>query len=345
MWDAPLHRAALLELVVERRLKRRRGQAEAWDDLATMSWTRRTSRQDELELADLRRAEVEEVLGRVWPGWRSVAATLDAEGLPPSPRGLAILEDRQRQAATPGPFPTQRNQHTAAASVGPHSKAVLTPQRRQALGEVDLTRDGIVRLRPHRGLALRRDGVIHDPAVWISVLGELALPERALKAGLELVGSRPELVLLIENLGTYIDIEAPPEWLVAHVPGWDTATATLLLRQCDDLPVVLFGDLDPAGVKIAAHMRQLRPELRWATFGLWRTLLPYALVEDWPDGLDLTGAPPLVQELADKGLWLEQERLVLDRKLIPELRVVASLPPVTPICACGAMPTPDLGHG
>lgn len=327
MWDAPLHRAALLELVVEGRLRRRKGQAEAWDYLAQTSWTRRTSRQGELELTPLRRAEAEEALGRVLPGWRSIATVLSAEGLSPSPRGLAELEDRQRQAVTPGPFPIQINQRTAAAAVGPHSKAPLTPQRRQALGEVDVTRDGIARLRPHRGLLLRRDGALHDPDHWVAVFGELALPERALKAGLELAGTRPELVLLVENLGTYIDLPAPPEWLVAHVPGWDTATATLLLRQCGELPVVLFGDLDPAGVKIAAHLRALHPGLRWATFDLWRALLPHhVLAQDWPDDLDLTGVPPIVLELACKGLWLEQERLVLEPDLIRALRGVALLP-------------------
>lgn len=327
MWDRPVHRAALLELCVEGRLTRRKGQADAWDELAKLSWTRRTARRDELEIVEMRRAEVEEVLGRVWPGWRSVAAALAAEGLPTSPIGLARLEDLQRQATTPGPFPARLNKRTAAAAVAPHSKAGLTKQRRQALGEVDLTRDGVVRVRPHRGFLLRHDGETLDPSAWVAALGEVALPERALQSGLELTGARPELVLLVENLGTYIDLPASPDWLVAYVPGWDTSTTALLLRQCPELPVVLFGDLDPAGVKIAAHLRSLHPGLRWATFDLWRSLLPdFGLVEDWPEDLDLGDAPPIVHELAQKGLWLEQERLVLDPRLMPALITVASPP-------------------
>lgn len=327
MWDRPLHRAALLELCVEGRLTKRKGQAEAWNELDELSWTKRTTRGDELVIVEMRRAEVEELLGRVWPEWRSVAAALKAEGLPTSPRGLARLEELQRQAATPGPFPARLNKRTAAAAVAPHSKAGLTKQRRQALGEVDLTRDGIVRVRPHRGLSLRCDGRTLDPSAWVATLGEIALPERALQSGLELTGSPPELVLLVENLGTYIDIRPPDDWLVAYVPGWDTSTTALLLRQCRELPVVLFGDLDPAGVKIAAHLRSLHPGLRWATFDLWRSLLPdFGLVEDWPEDLDLSEAPPIVQELAQKGLWLEQERLVLDPTLIPALAAVAASP-------------------
>jgi hypothetical protein len=31
------------------------------------------------------------------------------------------------------------------------------------------------------------------------------------------------------------------------------------------------------------------------------------LAGEWPDDLDLDGAPILVRQLADRGLWLEQE--------------------------------------
>lgn len=326
MWDQSPHRIALLELVVTGGLRRRQEQAEAWDELATMRWTRRTSRQQELELAAEHRVTVETLLGKVWPGWRAVAAALDNHTLPPTPRGLQQLEDLQRQATIPA-LPARLNQRTATAAVGPHSKATLTEQRRLALGDVDVTRDGIVRVRPHHGLQLRRAGTTLALEVHNAVLGEVALPERALQAGLELAGPAPALVLLVENVGAYIDIPAPPDWLVVHVPGWNTRTVALLLARLPDVPVLLFGDLDPAGVAIAAHLRSIYPPLRWVTFELWRTLLPaYAQTGTWPEEQDLSDTPPLVQELARAGLWLEQERLVLQPDLIDALTAVAHTP-------------------
>ena len=159
------------------------------------------------------------------------------------------------------------------------------------------------------------------------MLGEVALPDRALQAGLELVGPPPAVVLLVENVGPYIDISPPPNWLLAHVPGWNTSTAELLLTRLPDVPVLLFGDLDPAGVAIARHMRTLHPPLRWVTFDLWRTLVPqYAQRGLWPADLDLRAAPPLVQELARDSMWLEQERLTLHTDLVAELLVVAAAP-------------------
>jgi hypothetical protein len=327
MWDRSLHRIALLELAVTGKLDKRQDQEEAWNELHALRWVRRTGRQHELVLADEHRVKVEDLLGRMWPGWRSIAADLAARGIPPTPRGLQRLEDLQRQATLPGPLPQQLNQRTATAAVGPHSKALLTEQRRLALGDTDLTRDGIVRIRPHAGLQLRRADItlpLEDPR---ALLGEVALPERALQAGLELVGPPPALVLLVENVGPYVDITPPSNWLLAHVPGWNTSTAKLLLARLPAVPVLLFGDLDPAGVAIATHMRALHPSLRWVTFDLWRTLLPeYAQPGSWPEGLDRLTAPPIVQELARDGMWLEQERLTLHTSLITELLVVATAP-------------------
>lgn len=325
MWDKNLHRIALLELVVTGGLRRREDQSEAWTELATMRWTRRTGRQGELVLAEEHRETVETLLGKVWPGWRAIAASLDFHSLPPTPRGLQQLEDLQRQATVPGRLPARLNQRTAIAAVGPHSKALLTEQRRMALSDVDLTRDGIVRVRPHHAMQLRRSGRTLDMEAQRAVLGEVSLPERALQEGLELAGPAPAIVLLVENVGAYIDIPAPDDWLVVHVPGWNTSTVRLLLARLPEVPVLLFGDLDPAGVAIAAHLRSLHPPLRWVTFELWRALLPeYGQSFVWPEDLDLSDTPPLVQELARQNLWLEQERLVLHPDIIAALALVAS---------------------
>lgn len=327
MWDRSLHRIALLELAVTAKLHRRQDQEEAWNELLNLRWARRTGRQHELALADEHRRKIEDLLGKMWRGWRSIVADLAAANLPPTPRGLQQLEDLQRQATLAAPLPPQLNLRTATAAVGPHSKAVLTEQRRLALGDLDLTRDGIVRVRPHAGLQLRRAAVTLPLESHVIMLGEVALPERALRAGLELTGPPPALVLLVENVGPFIDLPAPPDWLVAHVPGWNTRTAELLLARLPDVPVLLFGDLDPAGVAIASHLQSLHASLRWVTFDLWRTLLPeYAQPGTWPDELDLRAAPPLIQELARAGIWLEQERLSLHPDLVAELLNIARAP-------------------
>lgn len=324
LWERDASRLALAELWRAGALRRRLGQAEAFDELARLPWTRRTSRRDELALDASRRAELETLLDRVWPGWREAVARLEARGLPVDERGWRRLGDLERQDALP-PLPERLNVRTATAAVGPHSKASLSEERLEGLGEVDLTRDGVVRLRPHAGLRLERGTLSLLASELATVLGEVTIAERAFRDGTRLAGAPPRALLLVENKGTFVDLTPPEGWLVAHVPGWDTASVRDLFEQLPGVPVVHFGDLDPNGVRIVQHLRALCPSLIWAVPELWAEHLPArALARAWPADLDLTGAPALVRELAARGLWLEQELLALDPRLEGALAALVS---------------------
>ena len=108
------------------------------------------------------------------------------------------------------------------------------------------------------------------------------------------------------------DMPRPDGWLLAHVPGWNTATVRRFLSMLGEVPVFHFGDLDPNGVRIYRHLREHCPSLRWFVPELWRNHLDHALRREWPDTLSLRGAPQLVRELAAQGLWLEQEPLTFE---------------------------------
>ncbi|HSJ97157.1 MAG TPA: Wadjet anti-phage system protein JetD domain-containing protein [Myxococcota bacterium] len=325
MWRGVDERMALLELLVRGALKRRRSQAAAYDALAELPWTRATGRRDEIGLVEERRPELVALIGRVWPTWGATLAELTASGLPPTPDGWVRLEDRRRAAALPA-LPLQLNRHTAIALVAAHSKATLTEPRRAALGDSEVTHDGSVRLRPPDVLRARtRRGAI-DLAAIAGVLGEVSIPERAFLDGLVLEGA-PRAVLLVENLGAWRDLPALAGWLFAHVPGWDTATAARLLELTRHVPVVHFGDLDPNGVRISASLREMRPDLRWFVPPFWSEYVELrGQRAPWPPELDLREAPPLVRELAARGIWLEQEPIVLDPRIAPALESMVSLP-------------------
>jgi len=156
------------------------------------------------------------------------------------------------------------------------------------------------------------------------VFGEVAITERALLDGTVLLGE-VAAVLLVENLGPYLDLEAPDGWLIAHVPGWDTATVRRFLAQLPKLPILLFGDLDPAGVRIARHLQQTYQQLIWTVPQFWNEYIEKrALKGKWPHDIDLSEAPLLVQELYRRGLWLEQEVICMDPRLRPALEAAIS---------------------
>lgn len=321
MWHTMDERLALLELLVRGLLKKRQAQVAAYDGLAELPWTRATGRRDEIRLVEERRTELAALIERVWPAWRDCLAELTARGFPPTPDGWGQLEDALRAEGLP-PLPELLNRRTAAAFAAPHSKSTLTERRRAALGQTEATHDGTVRLRPPRGLVARtRRGMVDLTAVS-DVLGEVAVPERAFLEGFAFDGTI-RAVLLVENLGAWRDLPAPDGWLLAHVPGWDTATAVHLLERVDHVPALHFGDLDPNGVRIFFHLRERRRDLIWFVPSFWRELVDsHSQRGAWPDDLDLSEAPALVRDLAVRGLWLEQERIVLDGKICDALEAL-----------------------
>jgi hypothetical protein len=322
MWSRDENRMALLELHHSGELLRRRNQEEIWQWLAELPWTRCTARRNVLSIASGRNSELEQLLTRIWPEWPEILQRLTSATLPVTEKGFRKLRDMER-AAELGPVPARLNRRTATALVGPHSKASLSSFRREALAEVDTTRDGIVRLRPNKGLVLERRRNRVQATFLVDIAGEVVLTERALIDGTRLSGRHPQAVLLVENLGPYLDLRAPDDWLVAHVPGWNTATIRLLLEQLPQVPIVHFGDLDPNGVRIALHLRATRPDIHWAVPEFWREYVrKRGRRLAWPEELKLDAVPTFVKELAHAGLWLEQETIALDERLCGALEAL-----------------------
>ena len=128
-----------------------------------------------------------------------------------------------------------------------------------------------------------------DASLFVAIAGEVVLNERALRDGTRLTGVRPSAVLLVENLGPYMDVSAPEDWMIIHVPGWNTITAKQVLDQLEDIPILHFGDLDPQGAEIVSHLRKQYPRLRWVVPSFWSECVPHrAQKQPWPSDLDLT---------------------------------------------------------
>lgn len=314
MWDRDADRLALLELLTTGSLRRRTTQSAAFDHLATLSWTRNPGRRDELALVPERRADLVDLLHRVWPTWHKAHLDLVVAGVPPTPKGWSHLTDLRRAETIPA-LPDRINRRTAASLTAPGAKSTLTEARRTALGDREVTDDGVVRLRPPLGLVARRGAHHLRIDDVLETLDEIGVSDRALRDGLELRG-QVDAVLLVENLGAWRDMPRPGSWLLAHVPGWNTATVRGLLAALPPAPVLHFGDLDPNGVRIHLHLRGQVEGLRWFIPAFWSELVAtHAQHREWPLDLPLDDAPDWVRQLARDGLWLEQEPVAMDPRL------------------------------
>ena len=182
MWERDEDRLALLELLETGRVRQRKGQGEAWALLDELPWTRRTVRRSEIELVPEHKNAVIELLDRVWPCWKLERQALADRGLRPTPTDWRRLLDLLRAEGVMD-LPDRLNRRTASAAVAPHSKSDLSLIRRAALGDVTVTRDGIVRLRPPPGLRFARGKTVVDAGEIAGVLGEVAITERAIRDG------------------------------------------------------------------------------------------------------------------------------------------------------------------
>ena len=318
MWDRIDNRLALLELLAEGRLRRRASQDVAYRWLAELSWTLTSSRRNEIVLVQALRSELIALIDRVWPDWREDHLALLEAGAPATPAGWARLADLRRAQALPD-TPERMNRRSAAAITAPGAKSALTATRRAVLGSTEVVADGLVRLRPPAAMRARHGQRLFNLDDIIDVFGDVAISDRALRSGTRLEGEI-KAILLVENLGAWRDMPQPDGWMLIHVPGWDTATVRTLLTTLASVPALHFGDLDPNGVKIYRHLAEHIKGLGLFVPSFWRELVPmFGQPCMWPADMDLADAPALLQELAARGLWLEQEPVVFDRRLRFEL--------------------------
>jgi hypothetical protein len=318
MWERIEDKLALLELLTTGILPQRSAQQEAFAWLGELPWTRATARRGELALVPERRPDLIALVERVWPAWRDDHLALVEAGHPPTPTGWERLSDARRAAAMPN-LPAVINRRTAAAATAAGAKGVLTGDRTDAFGDTEVAGDGLARVRVPAGLVAKRRGLKVSLDAFAGLLDEVGIPDRALRDGLTLEGDVAAIVT-VENLGAWRDMPQPPGWMLIHVPGWNTTLAPRLLALLPSVPVLHFGDLDPNGVRIYRHLRNLVPRIGWLVPDFWRELIPlHAHSGDWPEWLDLKDAPALVRELAGNGLWLEQERVVLDPRFEGEM--------------------------
>ncbi|MDP2314843.1 MAG: hypothetical protein Q8P41_18220 [Pseudomonadota bacterium] len=308
---------AWLELLEEGRLVRNQGNTDTWDLAHEAGWAEVTRRRGELVLREDHRAAVEARLDRLWPDWREGAAALRTAGERYTPAGWRRLSDARRRTHLPVALPESLNRRTVAAALRDHSKAGLGEVDLAALGAIAVTHDNLLRLRPHPTLVLERGGASMAASEIVTLCGEVCVTDRAFRAGTRLRGEAPRAILLVENLGVYVDVPLPSGWCAVHVPGWNTRMLAHVRDVWPDTPALLFGDLDPNGVAIARALQSFWPGLRWFIPAFADEYLGRALPGVWPEHIG--EVPPMVRVLMERGTWLEQEVFVLDGRLVGEL--------------------------
>jgi hypothetical protein len=249
-----------------------------------------------------------------------------AQVVPPEP-------DKREQLKSLGvTLPPRLNQATFYALWHGDSKHPRSECPDPQLADLTLTQDEVIRLRTLEPLSLvDLHGQQHDMTTVMALLGELALPERALGT-LAAIGWQGEQIITVENKGAFVDYPLQPGQLLLFAPGRNTTLAKQLIPL---LPAGVqwahFGDLDQRGIDIAVELARAlhRPAILWLpcelqpyldhyarpvrTFATDSGKVPWRVTKpaDQADGHGTLAGVPWLDELVTKGAWLEQEVLIL----------------------------------
>jgi hypothetical protein len=331
-WSNDHHRVALLQLAVHGAIRNTSSVQELVQSLLADGWVKQTLRMRELEVTESGATHVRRIMDARWPGFHADAQALrDLFGA----INVRALRQLKKQAAirdgTLATFPPIVNRKTFAAAVSRHSKASISDDTLARFPGVTLTVDHGLSVRTPRGARLRRniDGAstVIDCDQLMDVMGVVHVSERAIIQGLIVEGTAPRAVLTIENVATFHDLALPPDVMAILVEGWNTPVATLFLRLLPAaMPIVHFGDLDPNGFRIYAHLREQtgRP-LHWFVPGLATDYIethsmPLPAEEaGWSATLAASHGHESIRVLQEMGHWLEQEAVTLDTRLRDEI--------------------------
>lgn len=138
--------------------------------------------------------------------------------------------------------------------------------------------DEMIRIRTLSSFSLLwQDGRRYCAKESLNILGEIALPERAL-IGLQAIEWQGLQIITVENKGAFMDYPLKEGELLLYVPGLNTVLAKRMIPLLPaTIPWAHFGDLDQRGLDIAAGLALAinRPRALWLPVNLLEYIQHY----------------------------------------------------------------------
>ena len=318
-WQDDALRVAALKLLLRGELKCSPTTHELINELDDIGLIVPTRRHNHYQLVAHRQADYHTYLISRWLDYAVYAHHFTKD----EPLNVASLRTLRRAVLEmPATF-SRLNRKTWSAWASAHSKSCYASPPEG----LTITADDVLRVRVNDGLCLSsQGGDVFDLEVWQRLANETVLPERAFAENWTLTGVLPELILTVENLGAFVDIQKPANCLLLLSPGWnDNLAKQFISRLPESISWLHFGDIDPNGLRIgqAFTVGARKPEI-WIPRAAAALLETHslALVDPW--SLDEEEYPILGNEtlrsLVQVNRWLEQESMLLLPGFFEELQ-------------------------
>lgn len=304
----------MLRLLLDGWCRPHKDAADEAASLIRLGWVR----QERGGVTPISLAEIRGRLERVAPGLENAALAARASGYKPFERAGHRMAARTGQSTLQ--LPPHLSRKVAGAVLKPHSKHSLSDAEAAAGGVLRLLGDGLFRVRSTISLTVTDpDGVSAELGMQTKMFGEAALPERFLDR-CSVISGRPDAVIMVENPGAFTEMPIVLGSIAVLVPGTDVSAARLL-RLLPGVPVFHFGDWDQKGRESSERVQMTAAAVGSPFFWVCPDWLEeytstHAMkVPNTPWKAPFGTLPAPVRNLAERGLWIEQEAVTLDPRL------------------------------
>ncbi len=229
------------------------------------------------------------------------------------------------------PLPDVIHERVAQALWAQHSKDRKADHAHLPI-QLKTCRNDILRLRTHANIRIHGKGWAIDTQADMQRFGEIILNERMF-TGIQRIESPNSLsVMTIENIGAWDSCPLLNDLLTVFTPGNNTRLTICFLKQLNTFQWQHFGDLDYPGLEIGRKLaQQLNKPLSLFIPHWWSEYLSthaLTIADDdkkklWPErplSLSLLRQHPVLRKLQQNQSWLEQEAIMLDKRLTETLQ-------------------------
>lgn len=266
------------------------------------------------------------LLDKELPRWRELA--LSGMSISEQERSAFIQRLEFVRANTRFDLPLWLNRKSYNTLYGGDEQASIPEELQGLLPKFQISEDAVLRIRGNTDMHLMRKML--KPirlGPLLEMMSHVALPERDVRELTEVDGEQPYMVMTVENLSVFADMDIPKHLMLVWAPLYYPDLAIHLLKMIPQyVPHIHFGDIDSHGLALAEHIAAEtgRPVRRF-------------LPEFWLEYIDEYAQPcfdgavkgasweqaissnELIRSLMLRKQWLPQSSVLLDPRLKQEI--------------------------
>lgn len=325
-WQSQILRDAAIALFKTERIRR---DVYTWPlirELLELEWLQQAETEQDFCLTVKGRNQYPKILDQQLPEWQELALS----GMAVEGKERAAFMQRLEFIRTNTRFdlPVWINRKSFNTLYGGDEHAEISDDLRSLLPKYQISEDAVLRIRGTTDLHLIRK--MMKPirlGPILQLMTHAAIPERDVMELTEVDGEQPYMVMTVENLSVFSDIDIPDNLMLIWAPLYYPDLAIHLLKMIPHyVPHIHFGDLDASGLALAEHIAEEtgRPLRRFLP-EFWREYIQeytqpcadHAVKgATWQQAIS---SNELIRKLMLRKEWLPQSAILLDPRLRQEL--------------------------